>query len=88
MGFMEDIKNILGISTEAPLLYRAVIFGDKGVYFENVKSIKSYEKTKIIVCLKNGFITVNGEHMSIKKYCLGDLLITGKITGVNLESEK
>lgn len=81
MNFFDGILKNFGISEDvAPLPYRAAVFGGKCGYFENVKSIKSYKKDEIVLCLKKGELTVRGEGLSIGKFCLGDIVICGNIT--------
>ena len=43
MSFIEDVKNIFS-SSEFPQspVFRIMMFGDRAIYFEGVKSIKSY----------------------------------------------
>ena len=85
MNFIDGILNGLGLLKEtAPLPYRAVILGGNSGYFENIKGIKSYKSCEIILYLKKGELTVMGEGLSIRKYCLGDMLICGKITSIKV----
>lgn len=83
MGFIDSIRCEIGEGFDL-LPFRAVLFGDRSVYIENVKSIKSYSKEKIELCLKRGYVVITGEELSIKKYCLGDLAICGKIKGFSI----
>ena len=62
--------------------YRAVLFGDSAGYFENVKSIVSYEVKEVVLSLKNGGLRIKGKDLYIKKYCEGDVVICGKILSV------
>ncbi len=85
MNFIDGILNSSGIVNEtAPLAYRAVISGDKSGYFENIKGIKSYNSGEVILSLKKGELTVKGKGLVIRKYCLGDILICGKITAISV----
>ena len=43
-------------------------------------SIVSFSSTQILVRVGCGNILVQGEKLKIKKYCIGDLVILGKIT--------
>ncbi len=83
MSLIDNIKNCF-CQNELPLdcLYRAVLFGESAGYFENVKSIVSYEKEQVVLSLKNGGLRVSGKDLYIKKYCLGDVVICGKIKSV------
>ena len=83
MGFIDNIKDCF-CQNELPVecSFRAVLFGESAGYFENVKGIVSYEKEQVILSLKNGGIKVSGKDLYIKKYCLGDVVICGKIISV------
>ncbi len=79
MGFIDEIKRTFGEALPAAPSYRAVVFGDECVYFENVCSIESYSPERISLRLKKGGISVAGERLFIKKYCDGDVAVCGKI---------
>ena len=83
MGFIDNIRDCF-CQNELPAecAYRAVLFGESAGYFENVKSIVSYEKEQVVLALKNGGIKVKGRDLYIKKYCEGDVVICGKILSV------
>lgn len=83
MSFIENILESLGISEELKEQQSKItLIGDIAGYFENVKSIKKYSKEEIILLLRKEVITVNGEDLSIKKYCEGDLAVCGKIKSI------
>ena len=83
MGFIENIKECIGIdTTTVNPVYRAVIFGDKAVYLEGVKHIASYTKQEIVLSLKHGSVKIVGEQLYVKKYCEGDIVVCGKILGL------
>lgn len=83
MSLIEQIKNCF-CEKELPIepVYRAVLFGDCAGYFENVKSIVSFSECEIILSLSKGCLKITGEKLYIKKYCLGDVAICGKIKGI------
>ena len=83
MSLIDNIKDCF-CQNELPLdcSYRAVLFGESAGYFENVKSIVSYEKEQVVLSLKNGGLKVSGKDLYIKKYCLGDVVVCGKILSV------
>lgn len=85
MGFIEDIKSCF-TQDELPKEpnFRAVMFGDSAIYLENVRSISHYTEEEISLCLKNGGIIITGCNLYIKKYCLGDVVICGKIRNVSI----
>ena len=63
-------------------IFRAVLFGESAAYFENIKSIVSYSQEEVVLALSNGGLKVNGNNLYIKKYCMGDVVICGKIKKV------
>ncbi len=80
MGFIDNIKEFIGAEGVLPEgEYRAVVFGGKAVYVENVKSIISYEKERVALGLKKGVLEIIGDDLYIKKYCLGDVAVCGNI---------
>lgn len=83
MGLIDNIKDCF-CQNELPAncYYRAVLFGDSAGYFENVKSIVSYEVKEVVLSLKNGGLRIKGKDLYIKKYCEGDVVICGKILSV------
>ena len=83
MGFINEILKCF-TPEELPCepSYRAVIFGDTAGYFEKVLTIKSYQPNEIILTLKKGVIVIKGENLYIKKYCMGDVAVCGKIKGI------
>jgi sporulation protein YqfC len=83
MGFIEEIKNCFS-SEELPKepIFRAVMFGDCAVYFENVCSISHYCQEEICLCLKKGGLVISGCNLYIKKYCGGDVVVCGKIKSI------
>ncbi len=80
MGFIDTIKECIGDSEgiKEPS-FRAVVFGESAVYLENVLSIFRYSPTEIKFCLKKGSVIIKGEGLYLKKYCVGDVVVCGKI---------
>ena len=62
--------------------FRAVLFGESALYLENVKSIVCFDNEQIILALKTGGLRVFGNCITVKKYCSGDLVVCGKIKGL------
>lgn len=80
MGLFDEINNCF-CQNELPSCpsFRAVLIGDNAGYFENVKSIVSFSSEEIILALRSGGLKIIGNKLYIKKYCLGDVVICGKI---------
>lgn len=85
MGFIEDIMGFFSadeLPKEPP--FRAVMFGDSAMHFENICSIASFSSEEITLCYKRGGIVISGCNLYIKKYCGGDVVVCGKIKAINL----
>jgi sporulation protein YqfC len=83
MGFIDNIIEFLGGEEfYKNQSFRAVMFGDSAVYFEGVTSIISYEKEQVLLGVKKGRLTIKGKDLYIKKYCMGDVVICGKISAI------
>ena len=83
MNFFENIAEILGVKdlVSTPV-QKATIIGDSAGYFENVKGIKSYTESEVVLSIKGGEIIVRGQNLYVKKYCAGDVGLCGKITAI------
>ena len=84
MGFIDNIKTCIGENFEgvSEPTFRAVLFGEHAVYFENVRSIIRYSPQEIKLAVKKGGVSVRGEGLYLKKYCSGDVVICGKIKAI------
>lgn len=85
MNFRETIFELCGGDALLPLPYRATLYG-RAAYLENVKGLFSYEPNKIVLLLKRGRLTVEGENLSIDRYDFGDMVILGVIRKFEVES--
>ncbi len=83
MGLIDNIKECFSCE-EFPKtpIYRAVLFGEEAGYFENIKSIVCYTSEQVVLALSKGCLQICGQDLYIKKYCLGDVVICGKIKAV------
>lgn len=66
--------------------YTVVING--GGYFEGVKAVGDFSPEKIVLFYGAGSIEVEGKSLTIKKYCDGDLQLSGSIESVRFSSKK
>ena len=83
MGLIEEIKqNFCDNEIPKEPIFRAVLFGESAGYFENVKNIVSYTEDEVVLALSNGCLKVGGKNLYIKKYCMGDVVVCGKIKRV------
>ena len=83
MSLIDSLRNCLD-ALEVPHepTFRAVVFGEHAVYLENVKNIIGFDSNEIVVMLKSGCLRIYGSCLTVKKYCLGDLVVCGKIKGI------
>ena len=81
MKLLEQILSERGADT----LKSFSIIPDFGGYFRSVKGVTEYSSEKIVLSLKKNKITVIGENLTLGKYFEEDLLIKGKISGVQID---
>ena len=81
MKLLEQILSELGADT----LKSFSIIPDFGGYFRSVKGVVEYSSEKIVLALKKNKITVTGENLTLGKYFEEDLLIKGKVKGVQID---
>ena len=55
-----------------------------GGYFQGVKSLGAFSGTEILLIFKRARVRVVGERLEIKKYCDGDMEISGRIFSVGV----
>lgn len=67
---------------------RCIIVPGGGGYFEGVKSVGDFSPERVIVCFPKNSVAVAGKNLSIKKYCDGDLQLSGNIHSLLLETEE
>ena len=64
---------------------RCSFLPNSGGYFEGVKGLNGFSDTEIVLLFKKSRVVVRGEQLEIKKYCDGDLQLSGRIFSVGLE---
>ena len=84
MSFIDDIARSIGENFSVGGDFKCTLFSNAG-YFENIAEIISYGEKEIVLKIKSGRITVNGERLYVKKYCGGDVAVCGKITALKRE---
>ena len=63
---------------------RCVIVPCGGGYFEGVKSVGDFSPEQVVLYFPNRSLQVDGKSLNIKKYCDGDLELSGEIHTVTL----
>ena len=81
MKLLDQILSELGADT----LKSFSIIPDFGGYFRSIKGVVEYSSEKVVLALKKNRITVMGENLTLGKYFEEDLLIKGRITGVQID---
>ena len=81
MKLLDQILSELGADT----LKSFSIIPDFGGYFRSVKGVAEYSAEKVVLTLKKNRITVLGENLTLGKYFEEDLLIKGRIAGVQID---
>lgn len=79
----EIFKNTDGVS-----LSRCTIVPGGGGYFEGVKAVGDFSPERIVICFPKTTVAAEGEELSIKKYCDGDLQLSGRILSLRVEREE
>lgn len=81
MKLLEQILCELGADT----LKSFSIVPEFGGYFRSIKGVAEYSSERVVLVLKKNKITVVGEGLTLGKYFEEDLLIKGKIVGVQID---
>ena len=71
-------------SAEGVALSRFTIVPRGGGYFEGVKAGGDFSPERIVLYFPRESVEVEGEELSIGKYCDGDLRLSGRILSVRL----
>ena len=71
-------------NADGAALSRCVIVPNGGGYFEGVKAVEDFSTERLILCFLKECVEVAGDSLCIKKYCDGDLELSGKIYSVQM----
>ncbi len=71
------------VSTNIPKL---TVIGFERILVENYKAILEYQDFYIRISTYVGILNINGYELSLQEMTTDDLLITGKIEGIDFES--
>ncbi len=63
---------------------RCIIVPKGGGYFEGVKRVDDFSLERIVLRFAKDSVAVEGKELSIKKYCDGDLQLSGEIYGLQV----
>ncbi len=67
-------------NAEGDSFSRCTVVPHGGGYFQGVKTVGDFSPQRIVIYFPKQAIEVEGENLSIKKYCDGDLQLFGEIT--------
>jgi hypothetical protein len=72
-------------NTDGASFTRCTFIPKGGGYFEGVKSVGDFSPERIIVHFPRETVEIEGQNLSIKKYCDGDLQLAGQIFAIKVE---
>ena len=72
-------------NTEGFPFARCTVVPGGGGYFEGVKAVGDFSPEQVVLCFPHCSVSVTGVGLCIKKYCDGDLQLTGKILTLTTE---
>lgn len=82
MKLIEEILAQLPVgAAEIGRIHYSVLDG-RGGYFQNVKAISEFSERAIVLAGKRGGVRIEGERLSLGKYCGGDATVLGDIRRV------
>ena len=74
-------------NSELTALARCIVVPGGGGYFEGVKAVGDFSSERIEICFPHETVEIEGEDLSIKKYCDGDLELVGRIITLHVGKE-
>ena len=82
MRLYEEIGKLL--DGEAFALSRCLLIPLGGGYFQGVQAVGDFSSERIELYFPSVKLCVTGIELAIKKYCDGDLILSGKITALTI----
>lgn len=80
--YEEIFKSVDGVACA-----RCILLPGGGGYLQGVKAVEDFSSERIVVCFPKKRVVIEGEGLSIGKYCDGDLQIDGCIIRFSVEKE-
>lgn len=71
-------------STDGTALSRCTWIPRGGGYFQGVKAVGDFSPERIVICFPKDEVEAVGRGLSIKKYCDGDLELSGCLLSVRV----
>ena len=66
---------------------RCIVVPKGGGYFEGVKAVGEFSDERVVLCFPKSTVTVEGKNFAIKKYCDGDLQLSGEVYALRVLQE-
>lgn len=86
--FQQQVANILDIPSDLMMdLPKVVLVGDVQVIVENHRGIVVYTSEQVKVNTSLGDITIRGSGMILRNIMPDEIMVEGKINGVNYEKQ-
>lgn len=67
---------------------RCAFLPSGGGYFQGVKGLGAFSEEEIVLLFKKNKVSVKGKNLEIKKYCDGDIELSGRIVSVSVLGEE
>ncbi len=81
MNLLEQILSELGADT----LKSFTVVPGFGGYFRSVKTVAEFSPQRVVLLLRRGAVTLEGEGLEVAKYFEGDALIRGEVKEIKIE---
>ena len=81
MEFLHEVLSAAG----ADMLYAITIVPGFGGYFRGVKGVNEYSGQKILLAVGKLTVAVTGEDLGIGRFYEGDLFVSGRVRGIDIE---
>ncbi len=84
--FVEEVLDKLNLNGNTSFV--VTVTGDKGGVVSGVKTVLLSAPNQIVVRVKSGDVTVDGEGLSLKQMGGGDVYIAGEIARIEIKNFK
>ncbi len=73
-------------NTDGAAFARCTFIPKGGGYFEGVKAVGDFSPERVVLHFPRETVEIEGENLSIKKYCDGDLQLIGQIVFIKVQN--
>lgn len=87
MQLWQEIGAQLGEGAEerSVTALRFMVTAGQGGYFQNIRGVFSFSGKEVVLLCGKEKVVVEGENLTIRKYCEKDILIGGNVRGIRRE---